>query len=86
MKTLATFFKTKLKVIILAALASASAATAFADAVSDVVVGYSATWRLGMGGTDQANAALYGHWGGANNIAAPNEHRRHERIGARSDQ
>jgi autotransporter-associated beta strand protein len=40
------------------------------EAVSDVMVGYSATWRAGMGGTDQTNAAIYNQFAGANNIAA----------------
>lgn len=40
-----------------------------AEAVSDLVVGYTATWRAGMGGTDQANAAIYNQIAGANNIA-----------------
>ncbi|BCU79353.1 hypothetical protein llg_40680 [Luteolibacter sp. LG18] len=41
-----------------------------AEAVSDLVVGYSATWRSGMGGTDQTNAAIYNQIAGANGIAA----------------
>lgn len=41
-----------------------------AEAVSDIVVGYTATWRAGMGGTDQVNAAIYNQITGANNIAA----------------
>ncbi len=40
-----------------------------AEAVADLMVGYSATWRSGMGGTDQTNAAIYNQIAGANNIA-----------------
>ncbi len=44
--------------------------SARAEAVSDIMVGYSATWRSGLGGTDQTNAAIYNQIAGANNIAA----------------
>lgn len=48
----------------------AAGGVAHAEAVSDVMVGYTATWRAGMGGTDQVNAAIYNQFSGANNIAA----------------
>lgn len=57
-------------VALLLALAFAGINESRAEAVSDVFVGYSATWRVGMGGTDQANAAIYNQFAGANNIAA----------------
>ena len=38
--------------------------------VSDAVVGYSATWRAGMGGTDQTSGAIYNQVTELTNIAA----------------
>jgi len=48
----------------------AAMGAAYGEAVSDVVVGYTATWRAGLGGTAQANAAIYNQFSGANWIAA----------------
>lgn len=62
--------KTIARCILLPVLAWAGIGESRAEAVSDVVVGYSATWRAGMGGTDQTNAAIYNQFAGANNIAA----------------
>lgn len=60
-----------IRIFLLAVLLSGGASTlVLAEATSDVFVGYSGTWRAGMGGTDQANAAIYNQFGGANNIAA----------------
>lgn len=58
-----------LKLLQIGGILLAAASFAAAEAVSDVVVGYSATWRAGMGGTDQVNAAIYNQFGGANWIA-----------------
>lgn len=59
----------RLSLLKIGAVLLATASFSLADAVSDVVVGYSATWRAGMGGTDQTNAAIYNQFGGANWIA-----------------
>lgn len=71
-KLKSNFFVGPLNVLGAAALllcAAGELARVHAEAVSDIVVGYTATWRAGMGGTDQVNAAIYNQLAGANNIA-----------------
>lgn len=70
MKTLLHLSRRILSVAVFAIVLGATVTVVHAEAVSDIFVGYSGTWRAGMGGTDQANAAIYNQFGGANNVAA----------------